>query len=95
MAQLVDEHVTLINTMTKTTMDKQGVVEKFGIPAELIIDFLALKGDKVDNIPGVPGVGDKSAIAMLNGIGGVKAIYDNVDIRPRTLRENPDLSILT
>ncbi|MGQ8367044.1 DNA polymerase I [Glaciecola sp. 1036] len=79
MAQLVDEHVTLINTMTKTTMDKQGVVEKFGIPAELIIDFLALKGDKVDNIPGVPGVGDKSAIAMLNGIGGVKAIYDNLE----------------
>lgn len=79
MAQLVSEHVTLINTMTRTTMDIDGVVEKFGVPAELIIDFLALKGDKVDNIPGVPGVGDKSAVAMLNGIGGVKAIYDNLD----------------
>jgi DNA polymerase-1 len=79
MAQLVSEHVTLINTMTRTTMDLDGVVEKFGVPAELIIDFLALKGDKVDNIPGVPGVGDKSAVAMLNGIGGVHAIYDNLD----------------
>ncbi len=79
MAQLVSEHVTLINTMTRTTMDLEGVVEKFGVPAELIIDFLALKGDKVDNIPGVPGVGDKSAVAMLNGIGGVHAIYENLD----------------
>lgn len=79
MAQLVDEHVTLINTMTRSPMDIQGVIDKFGVPAELIIDYLALKGDKVDNIPGVPGVGDKSAVAMLNGIGGVKAIYNNLD----------------
>jgi DNA polymerase-1 len=79
MAQLVDKHVTLINTMTRTAMDVDGVLEKFGVPAELIIDFLGLKGDKVDNIPGVPGVGDKSAVAMLNGIGGVKAIYENLD----------------
>lgn len=79
MAQLVDEHVTLINTMTRSKMDMQGVIDKFGVPAELIIDYLGLKGDKVDNIPGVPGVGDKSAVAMLNGIGGVKAIYENLD----------------
>jgi DNA polymerase-1 len=79
MAQLVDEHVTLINTMTNTTMDKAGVVEKFGVPAELIIDYLAMKGDKVDNIPGIPGVGDKSAVAMLQGIGGVKEIYANLE----------------
>ena len=79
MAQLVDEHVTLINTMTNTTMDVAGVVEKFGVPADLIIDYLAMKGDKVDNIPGIPGVGDKSAVAMLNGIGGVKEIYANLD----------------
>lgn len=79
MAQLVNKHVTLINTMTRTAMDIDGVVEKFGVPAELIIDYLALKGDKVDNIPGVPGVGDKSAVAMLNGIGGIHAIYDNLD----------------
>ncbi len=79
MAQLVNEHVSLINTMTRTAMDVDGVIEKFGVPPRLIIDYLALKGDKVDNIPGVPGVGDKSAIAMLNGIGGVKEIYDNLD----------------
>jgi len=79
MAQLVDQHVTLINTMTNTTMDIDGVTEKFGVPAELIIDYLAMKGDKVDNIPGIPGVGDKSAVAMLNGIGGVKEIYANLD----------------
>lgn len=79
MAQLVDDHVTLINTMTNTKMDKAGVSEKFGVPAELIIDFLAMKGDKVDNIPGIPGVGDKSAVAMLNGIGGVHKIYENLE----------------
>ncbi len=79
MAQLVNEHVTLINTMTRTEMDVDGVKEKFGVPPELIIDFLALKGDKVDNIPGVPGVGDKSAIAMLNGIGGLQDIYNNLE----------------
>ncbi|MDB2330208.1 DNA polymerase I [Alteromonas sp.] len=79
MAQLVNEHVTLINTMTNQLMDVEGVKTKFGIPPELIIDFLALKGDKVDNIPGVPGVGDKSAQALLNGIGGIEDIYNNLD----------------
>ena len=79
MAQLVNEHVTLINTMNNQLMDVQGVHDKFGIPPELIIDFLALKGDKVDNIPGVPGVGDKSAQGLLNGIGGIEAIYQNLD----------------
>ena len=79
MAQLVNKHVTLINTMTNQLMDVPGVTEKFGIPPELVIDFLALKGDKVDNIPGVPGVGDKSAQALLNGIGGIDDIYQNLD----------------
>jgi DNA polymerase I len=79
MAQLVDEHVILINTMNNHVMDHQGVIEKFGVPPELIIDFLALKGDKVDNIPGVPGIGDKSALGLLQGIGGIDAIYKNLD----------------
>lgn len=79
MAQLVNQHVTLINTMTNQAMDVEGVNTKFGIPPELVIDFLALKGDKVDNIPGVPGVGDKSAQALLNGIGGIDEIYNNLD----------------
>ncbi|QJR80991.1 DNA polymerase I [Alteromonas pelagimontana] len=79
MAQLVNKHVMLINTMTNQLLDVEGVKEKFGIPPELVVDFLALKGDKVDNIPGVPGVGDKSAQALLNGIGGIDAIYKNLD----------------
>ena len=79
MAQLVNEHVTLINTMTNQLMDVEGVNTKFGIPPELVIDFLALKGDKVDNIPGVPGVGDKSAQALLNGIGGIDDIYKSLE----------------
>ncbi len=79
MAQLVDENITLINTMTNVVMDREGVVEKFGIPPELIIDYLALMGDKVDNIPGVPGVGDKTATALLQGIGGLDRLYENLD----------------
>ncbi len=79
MAQLVNEHVTLVNTMTATVMDVAGVNEKFGIPPELIIDFLALMGDKVDNIPGVPGVGEKTALGLLQGIGGLDTLYANLD----------------
>jgi len=79
MAQLVNEHVTLINTMNDTIMDVAGVNEKFGIPPELIIDYLALMGDKVDNIPGVPGVGEKTALALLQGIGSIESLYKNLD----------------
>ncbi|WP_421868535.1 DNA polymerase I [Motiliproteus sp.] len=79
MAQLVSDHVTLINTMTDTAMDRLGVAEKFGIGPELIIDYLALMGDKVDNIPGVPGVGEKTALALLQGIGGISDLYQRLD----------------
>ena len=79
MAQLVDRNITLVNTMTGTVMDEAGVEEKFGIPPELIIDFLALTGDKVDNIPGVPGVGEKTALALLQGLGGIDRIYADLD----------------
>ncbi|MBZ9613119.1 DNA polymerase I [Rheinheimera maricola] len=79
MAQLVDEHVTLINTMTNTLLDPQGVVDKFGVGPELIIDFLALMGDKVDNIPGLPGVGEKTAAALLQGLGSIAQIYQQLD----------------
>ncbi|MBQ0757746.1 MAG: DNA polymerase I [Amphritea sp.] len=79
MAQLVDQHVSLINTMNDIHMDIDGVKEKFGIPPELIIDYLALMGDKVDNIPGVPGVGEKTALALLQGIGGISDLYANLD----------------
>ncbi len=79
MAQLVDENVTLINTMTNVVMDRQGVIDKFELPPELIIDYLALMGDKVDNIPGVPGVGNKTAVALLQGLGSLEDIYNNLD----------------
>jgi len=79
MAQLVNDHVTLVNTMTNTLMDRDGVVAKFGIPPELIIDLLALQGDKVDNIPGVAGVGEKTALALLTALGGIDSIYSNLE----------------
>jgi len=78
-AQLENEHITLINTMNNTTMDRAGVIEKFGISPELIIDYLALLGDKSDNIPGVPGVGEKTALGLLQGIGGLDDIYTRLD----------------
>ena len=79
MAQLVDSHTTLVNTMTDTVMDEAGVEQKFGIPPSLIIDFLALMGDKVDNIPGVPGVGEKTALGLLQGLGSLDEIYASLD----------------
>lgn len=80
MAQLVNPHITLVNTMKDETLDVAGVNHKFGLPPELIIDYLALMGDKVDNIPGVPGVGEKTAIGLLQGVGGgLDAIYADLD----------------
>ncbi|WP_339843163.1 DNA polymerase I [uncultured Halopseudomonas sp.] len=83
MAQLVDEHITLVNTMSGTVLDIAGVKEKFGVGPECIIDFLALMGDKSDNIPGVPGVGEKTAVGLVAGIGGgLDLIYANLDKVP-------------
>ncbi|MCR9026541.1 DNA polymerase I [Aeromonas caviae] len=79
MAQLVSDHVTLIDTMKDVKTDREGVIEKFGVPPELIIDYLALMGDKVDNIPGMTGVGEKTALALLQGIGSIDEIADNLD----------------
>ena len=79
MAQLVTERVTLVNTMYRTATDIAAVHEKYGIGPELIIDFLALMGDKADNIPGVPGVGEKTATGLLQGLGDMDAIYANLD----------------
>ncbi|WCN11703.1 DNA polymerase I [Marinomonas mediterranea] len=93
MAQLVTDKVTLVNTMTDTVMDVAGVKDKFGIPPELIIDYLALMGDKVDNIPGVPGVGEKTALALLQGIGSIKDIYERLDdIAPLGFRGSKTMS---
>jgi DNA polymerase-1 len=79
MAQLVNEHVTLVNTMSDTILDVEGVRSKYGFGPERMIDYLALMGDKVDNIPGVPGVGEKTALGLIQGIGGLDDIYANLD----------------
>lgn len=107
MAQLVCPHVTLVNTMTGSVYDIEGVREKFGVGPELIIDYLALMGDKVDNIPGVPGVGEKTALGLLVGVGGgLEVLYANLDkvpelpIRgaktlPAKLAEHKDMAFLS
>lgn len=83
MAQLVDGHITLVNTMTGSTLDVEGVKEKFGVAPEQIIDYLALMGDSSDNIPGVPGIGPKTASGLLVGVnGGLTELYAQLDIVP-------------
>ncbi len=72
MAQLVDGHVTLVNTMSDTVLDHDAVIEKFGVPPTRIVDYLSLMGDTSDNIPGVPGVGPKTAAKWLQQ-------YDSLD----------------
>ncbi|WP_109409037.1 DNA polymerase I [Proteus genomosp. 4] len=79
MAQLVTPKITLINTMTNVILGPDEVKEKYGVPPELIIDFLALMGDSSDNIPGVPGVGEKTALGLLQGIGSLDDIYQQLD----------------
>ena len=79
MAQLVDDNIMLINTMNNTLLDCEAVIEKYGIPPELIIDYLALMGDSADNIPGVAGVGEKTALGLLQGIGSMAEIYANLN----------------
>ena len=79
MAQLVTPYVTLVNTMTETTMDTEGVKEKFGVGPERIIDYLALMGDTVDNIPGVPKVGPKTAAKWLNQFGSLEELMARAD----------------
>ncbi len=88
MAQLVNDQVILINTMSNTTMDPQGVEEKFGIPPELIIDYLTLIGDTVDNVPGVPKVGPKTAVKWLTQYGNLDNIIEHADEFPGKVGEN-------
>ena len=79
MAQLVNEHVTLINTMTDTLMDHEGVIAKFGVRPDQIIDYLALVGDTSDNIPGVPKCGPKTAVKWLAEYGSLEGVIENSD----------------
>lgn len=79
MAQLVDDYVTLINTMTDTLMNREGVVEKFGVPPERIIDYLSLIGDKVDNVPGVDKVGPKTAVKWLGEYDSLEGVMESAE----------------
>ena len=79
MAQVVDERVRIVNTMFDTTLDRDGVRRKFGVEPEQIVDYLALVGDTSDNIPGVPGIGTKTAAALLARFGTLEGIYENLD----------------
>ncbi len=78
-AQLVNENITLINTMTNVVLDEKGVLEKFGVPPNRIIDYLSLVGDTSDNIPGVPKVGPKTAVKWLTEYGSLENIMQRAD----------------
>jgi len=106
MAQLVNEHVILINTMTNTVLDEAAVPEKYGVRPDQMIDFLALMGDSSDNIPGLPGVGEKTALAMLSGMGSIENMLDNPEkiaelsfrgakTMPAKLQEHRDILLLS
>ncbi len=79
LAQLVTPHVKLVNTMTNETLDQAGVVAKFGVPAERIVDYLTLIGDTVDNVPGVAKVGPKTAVKWLNEYGSLDELVVRAD----------------
>ena len=88
MAQLVDEHITLINTMTNTRLDREGVKAKFDVWPEQIIDYLALVGDSSDNIPGIDKVGPKTAAKWLQAYGTVDELVRHADEIPGEVGEN-------
>lgn len=106
MAQLVNDHVMLINTMTDTLMDTAGVVAKYGVQPSQIIDLLALMGDSSDNIPGLPKVGEKTALALLQGMQSIDAILADPDAvatlsfrgaksMPEKIREHRDILLMS
>ena len=79
LAQIVNGHVHLINTMNNNYLDREGVIKKFGVPPERIVDYLALMGDSVDNIPGVPKVGPKTAVKWLTEYGSLNNVIANAE----------------
>lgn len=88
LAQLVTERVTLVNTMTDTTLDPAGVQDKFGVPPGRIVDLLALTGDSVDNIPGIPKVGPKTAAKWLMEFGDLDSLMAQADAVGGKVGEN-------
>ena len=87
MAQLVGPNVTLINTMTDQALDSAGVCARFGVPPERIVDYLAIVGDKVDNVPGVPGAGPKTAVRWLTTYGSLEGLLAHAPEIPGRLGE--------
>ena len=79
LAQFVSDKVTIFDSMNNEIITSESVFKKFGVPPHLIVDFLAIKGDKVDNIPGMPGAGDVTATSLLNNLGGIYDIYKRRD----------------
>ena len=79
LAQMVNDKIHLINTMSNTYFDPDGVMEKYGVPPEKIIDYLALMGDTSDNVPGVPKVGPKTAVKWINEFGSIDEIMNRAD----------------
>jgi DNA polymerase-1 len=77
LAQLVDDHVTLVNTMTDQVLDRAGVIDKLGVPPERVVDYLTLVGDSVDNVPGVPQCGPKTAAKWLAAYGSLEGVVAN------------------
>ena len=87
-AQLVDDNISLVNTMTESRLDRDAVIEKFGVPPERMVDYLALVGDSVDNIPGIPGVGPKTAAKWLQQYGTLDALVAQADAIGGKVGEN-------
>ncbi len=88
LAQLVDEHVTLVNTMSNETLDAEGVRRKFGVSPDQIVDYLALTGDAVDNVPGVDKVGPKTAAKWIQQYGSLDAVIEHASEIPGVVGEN-------
>ncbi|GAB6069017.1 DNA polymerase I [Thiomicrorhabdus hydrogeniphila] len=88
LAQLVNEHVTLINTMNDTLSTPESVVEKFGVRPDQIIDYLALVGDSADNIPGIPKCGPKTAVKWLHSFGSIHNLVENAPMIGGKIGEN-------
>ncbi len=88
LAQLVDDHVTLVNTMTNETLDRDGVLARFGVPPDRIVDYLCLVGDAADNVPGVPKVGPKTAVKWLQQYGSLDGVIAHAQAVEGTVGRN-------
>ena len=93
LAQLVGDHITLVNTMTDTLLDRAGVIAKFGVPPERIVDYLSLVGDAVDNVPGVAKCGPKTAAKWIQDFGDLDGVIANADRVPGKAGENLRLAL--